>query len=76
MMLNPSEISELIKEKIENFEGGAAIKNVGKIVSLADGIVRIHGLETVKYGEISDPIFIQTNLMTSWPVFRIKTPGT
>jgi F-type H+-transporting ATPase subunit alpha len=51
MILNPSEISELIKEKIESFEVEPVVKNVGKIVSLSDGIVRIHGLETVQYGE-------------------------
>ena len=51
MGLNPSEISELIKEKIEKFEVVASLKNEGKIISLADGIVRIHGLEKVQYGE-------------------------
>jgi F-type H+-transporting ATPase subunit alpha len=51
MILNPSEISELIKEKIEKFEVTPVVKNIGKIVSLSDGIVRIHGLETAQYGE-------------------------
>ncbi|MBP9764525.1 MAG: F0F1 ATP synthase subunit alpha, partial [Gammaproteobacteria bacterium] len=51
MILNPSEISELIKENIKNYNVAPIVKNVGKIVSLADGIVRIHGLETVQYGE-------------------------
>lgn len=51
MILNPSEISELIKEKIETFKVEPVVKNIGKIVSLSDGIVRIHGLETVQYGE-------------------------
>ncbi len=51
MSLNPSEISELIKENIQKFSVVAAVKNEGKIVSLSDGIVRIHGLEMAKYGE-------------------------
>ena len=44
MQLNPSEISELIKARIKNFEAGAESRNTGIIVSLQDGIVRIHGL--------------------------------
>jgi len=51
MVLNPSEISELIKEKIEKFEATPTLRNEGKIVSLSDGIVRIYGLEEAKYGE-------------------------
>jgi len=51
MSLNTSEISALIKEKIKQFQAAPVLKNEGKIVSLADGIVRIHGLDTVQYGE-------------------------
>ena len=47
MQLNPSEISELIKERIGNFEATAEARTEGTIVSLADGIVRIHGLTDV-----------------------------
>ncbi len=49
--LKASEISDLIKEKIENFENSIITKNEGKIVSLADGIVKIHGLSNAQYGE-------------------------
>jgi F-type H+-transporting ATPase subunit alpha len=52
MQLNPSEISSIIKDKIENFEAGAETSNVGTVVSVTDGIVRIHGLTAVKYGEM------------------------
>jgi len=45
MQLNPSEISELIKSKIEKFELKTEARNEGTIISLTDGIVRIHGLE-------------------------------
>lgn len=51
MALNPSEISEIIRERIENFPVVPKLRNEGKIVSLADGIVRIHGLEEAQYGE-------------------------
>lgn len=51
MALNATEISALIKEKIEKFEHTVTVKNEGKIVSLSDGIVRIHGLEKAQYGE-------------------------
>ncbi|MCB1712158.1 MAG: F0F1 ATP synthase subunit alpha, partial [Candidatus Riesia sp.] len=49
--LKASEISDLIRERIEKFDSGIITKNEGKIVSLADGIVRIHGLSDVQYGE-------------------------
>ncbi|MCP3664547.1 MAG: F0F1 ATP synthase subunit alpha [Gammaproteobacteria bacterium] len=45
MQLNPSEISELIKSKIENFDLKTEARNEGTITSLTDGIAGIHGLE-------------------------------
>jgi len=44
MQLNPSEISELIKKKIENFDTHTEARTEGTVVSLTDGIARIHGL--------------------------------
>ena len=44
MQLNPSEISELIKKKIEKFDVSAEAHNEGTVVSVTDGIVRSHGL--------------------------------
>lgn len=52
MQLNPSEISELIKSKIENFDSGVESRTEGTIVSLTDGIVRVHGLSDVMQGEM------------------------
>lgn len=52
MALNPSEISTLIKQRIENFEAAAEARNVGTVVSVTDGIVRIHGLGAAQYGEM------------------------
>ncbi|MDD5402955.1 MAG: F0F1 ATP synthase subunit alpha [Sulfuricella sp.] len=52
MQLNPSEISDLIKSKIENFATTAEARNQGTVVSVTDGIVRIHGLSDVMQGEM------------------------
>lgn len=52
MQLNPSEISELIKKRIEGFDASAQAKTEGTIVSVTDGIVRIHGLGDVMSGEM------------------------
>ena len=52
MQLNPSEISELIKARIGNFEASADARTEGTIVSLNDGIVKIHGLTDAMSGEM------------------------
>jgi F-type H+-transporting ATPase subunit alpha len=52
MSINPSEISELIRERIERFGSAAEARNVGIVVSVTDGICRIHGLDDVRYGEM------------------------
>ncbi|MBU6421376.1 MAG: F0F1 ATP synthase subunit alpha, partial [Gammaproteobacteria bacterium] len=52
MQLNPSEISQLIKSRIEHFDAEAEARNVGTVVSVTDGIVRIHGLQAAQYGEM------------------------
>ncbi|ROO25850.1 F0F1 ATP synthase subunit alpha [Salinisphaera japonica] len=52
MQLNPAEISDLIKKRIENFETVTESRNVGTLVSLADGIARIHGLANAMQGEM------------------------
>jgi F-type H+/Na+-transporting ATPase subunit alpha len=50
--LNPSEISELIKQRIANFETVTEARNEGSVVSLTDGICRVHGLSDVMSGEM------------------------
>ncbi len=50
--LNPTEISEIIKQRIERLDVSTQAQNEGTIVSLSDGIVRIHGLGEVMYGEM------------------------
>ena len=52
MQLNPSEISELIKNKIQSLDVGAETRTQGTVVSLTDGICRIHGLADVMQGEM------------------------
>ena len=52
MQLNPSEISDLIKKKIESFEVDVEAKTEGTIVSLTDGIARVHGLSDAMQGEM------------------------
>jgi F-type H+/Na+-transporting ATPase subunit alpha len=50
--LNPSEISELIKSKIENLKISADLRTQGTVVSVTDGICRVHGLTDVMQGEM------------------------
>jgi len=52
MQLNPSEISDLIKQKIEQFDLKTEARAEGTIVSLTDGIVRIYGLSDAQYYEM------------------------
>jgi len=52
MQLNPSEISDLIRQRIEKLDAGTESRTEGTIVSLTDGIVRIHGLSDVMQGEM------------------------
>jgi len=52
MQLNPSEISELIKARIKDMDSGAEIRTQGTVVSVTDGICRVHGLADVMQGEM------------------------
>ena len=52
MSIKASEISDLIKQRIDKFESAAEARNTGTIVSVTDGICRIHGLADVRYGEM------------------------
>ncbi len=52
MQLNPSEISELIKSRIQNLGGTAEARTQGTVISVSDGICRIHGLADVMQGEM------------------------
>lgn len=52
MQLTPAEISELIKERIAKFDNQPQTKTEGTIVSVSDGVIRIHGLNEVAAGEM------------------------
>src|SRR5699024_6291402 len=52
MQLNPSEISELLKSRIEGLSTSSDIRTQGTVVSVTDGITRIHGLSDVMQGEM------------------------
>lgn len=52
MQLKPTEISDLIKKRIENFQAVAEARTEGTIVGVTDGIIRIHGLADVVSGEM------------------------
>ena len=50
--LNPAEITDIIRGRIENLDVSAQAANEGTIVSVSDGIVRVHGLAEAQYGEM------------------------
>ncbi|HSQ82782.1 MAG TPA: F0F1 ATP synthase subunit alpha [Casimicrobiaceae bacterium] len=52
MQLNPSEISEIIKARIQNLDMGAEVRTQGTVVSVTDGICRVHGLSNAMQGEM------------------------
>ena len=52
MSVKASEISDLIRQRIEKFSSASEARNVGTVVSVTDGITRIHGLADVRYGEM------------------------
>jgi F-type H+-transporting ATPase subunit alpha len=52
MAIKATEISDLIKQRIESFKSVTEARNVGSIISVTDGITRIHGLADARYGEM------------------------
>jgi F-type H+/Na+-transporting ATPase subunit alpha len=52
MSIKPSEISDLIKQRIERFQSAAEARDTGIVVSVTDGICRVYGLADVRYGEM------------------------
>lgn len=52
MNLRPEEISSVIKEQIEKYSTKLEVSNVGTVIQVADGIARIHGLESAMQGEL------------------------
>src|SRR5437867_6028206 len=54
MAINPEELSKVLRQKIECFDGTVDVNEIGTVVSVGDGIARIHGLEKVMAGELLD----------------------
>ncbi len=52
MNLRPEEISSVIKEQIKQYAGQMEVSDVGTVIQVADGIVRVHGLEKAMQGEL------------------------
>ena len=52
MSLRADEISSLIQKQIEGFDGNIELKETGRVISVGDGIARIHGLENAMSGEL------------------------
>src|ERR1700686_2873308 len=52
--IKADEITKLIRDQIENYESKVTVDEVGTIISLGDGIARIHGLDKVMAGELLD----------------------
>ena len=50
--MNAAEISQLIRERIKNYDSAIEVAEVGSVISLGDGIARLHGLERVMAGEL------------------------
>jgi F-type H+/Na+-transporting ATPase subunit alpha len=52
MQIRAEEISDLIKQRIESYEGKIELKEVGYVISVGDGVARVYGLEHAMYGEM------------------------
>jgi F-type H+-transporting ATPase subunit alpha len=50
--IKPSEINEIIRKQIENFDTGVTVTEVGTVIKIGDGIAELHGLEKVMAGEL------------------------
>ncbi|MEJ2108818.1 MAG: F0F1 ATP synthase subunit alpha [Acidobacteriota bacterium] len=54
MQIKADEISKILKEQIKDFQSGMVVSEVGTVISVGDGIARIHGLDNVMAGELLD----------------------
>ena len=52
MTVNPSEVTKLLKDQIKNFGKKAEVSEIGKVLSVGDGIARVYGLDNVQAGEM------------------------
>ena len=54
MQIRADEISKILKEQIRDYQSGVVVSEVGTVISVGDGIARIHGLDNVMAGELLD----------------------
>ena len=54
MQIKADEISKILKEQIKDFQSGMVVSEVGTVISVGDGIARVHGLDNVMAGELLD----------------------
>ena len=52
MDISASEISKILKEQIADFEAQADVAEIGKVLSVGDGVARVYGLDNVQAGEM------------------------
>ena len=52
MSIQAAEISAILKEQIKNFGQDAEVAEVGRVLSVGDGIARVHGLDNIQAGEM------------------------
>ena len=52
MQINPSEVTKILKEQLKNFGEKAEVSEIGKVLSVGDGIARVFGLDNVQAGEM------------------------
>src|SRR5262245_35945987 len=50
--IRADEITRLLREEIDNFDKAVSVSETGSVISVGDGIARVHGLENVMYGEL------------------------
>jgi F-type H+-transporting ATPase subunit alpha len=54
MQIKADEISKILKEQIRDYQSGAVVSEIGTVISVGDGIARVHGLDNVMAGELLD----------------------
>ena len=54
MQIRADEISKILKEQIRDYQAGVTVNEVGTVISVGDGIARVHGLDNVMAGELLD----------------------
>ena len=73
MDIRAAEISRVIRDQIANFDADAQVSEIGSVLSVGDGIARIHGLDNVQAGEMVE--FEDGSMMSCGAGARVETPA-